>query len=455
MTPVSVRATRIRAWTGRNKTAAGAWRAAARWLLALALLAPALAGAQNLIANPGFENNPPPNNGNNIGWQFNAWNLGIGDQTNIVKVDGPGGYNYGTAGPQSDASNNGLGAGTGVAQHYADIVGVNDFYQTFVVPTCGGVTGQQRTVNFSGWFSRRDADAGSGTITIRAGAGTTGTVLGTASASIAASESINTWRQASGTATVTTGSTISFVVRMANPTNFDEAFMEFASVSCVSAPLTLQKTWSNAIVNDAASVIASRDGTQIDTLASVANSASETDVDATPVTVFQGQQIVLSETLAPANAAAYTASLACTGGGTLSGSTLTVNATGTPIACTFTNAGQVADLRITKTNTPGVNGEVDQAADTVTAGTTATYTIRATNAGQIDVTNAIVRDTATAPGLTGCAVVAGSCTTIGTATCPAAAALTYPNLSSASGVQVPLIGAGGGVQFRIQCNVQP
>ena len=261
--------------------------------------------------------------------------------------------------------------------------------------------------------------------------------------------------QASGTATVSSGSTISYVVFISNNINFDEAFMEFASVSCVSAPLTLQKTWSNAIVNDAASVIASRDGTQIDTLASVANSASETDVDATPVTVFQGQQIVLSETLAPANAAAYTASLACTGGGTLSGSTLTVNATGTPIACTFTNAGQVADLRITKTNTPGANGEVDQAADTVTAGATTTDTSRVANAGQIDVANAVVRDTATAPGLAGCQVVAGSCTTTGTATCPAPAALTYANLSSASGVQVPLINSGASVQFQVQCNVQP
>ncbi len=55
--------------------------------------------------------------------------------------------------------------------------------------------------------------------------------------------------------------------------------------------------------------------------------------------------------------------------------------------------GAVADLAITKTNTPGVNGEVDQAADTVTSGTTTTYTLVVTNNGPDALTGGIVTDT--------------------------------------------------------------
>jgi len=52
-----------------------------------------------------------------------------------------------------------------------------------------------------------------------------------------------------------------------------------------------------------------------------------------------------------------------------------------------------ADLSITKTNTPGVNGGVDQADDTVTSGQMTTYTIVVTNNGPDSVTGAVVTDT--------------------------------------------------------------
>ncbi len=52
-----------------------------------------------------------------------------------------------------------------------------------------------------------------------------------------------------------------------------------------------------------------------------------------------------------------------------------------------------ADLIITKTNTPGVNGEVDQASDTVVTGSTTTYTITVTNDGPNSVAGAIISDT--------------------------------------------------------------
>lgn len=52
-----------------------------------------------------------------------------------------------------------------------------------------------------------------------------------------------------------------------------------------------------------------------------------------------------------------------------------------------------ANLSVTKTNTPGVNGNVDQSADTVTFGTTVAYTITARNSGPDPVSGAVVTDT--------------------------------------------------------------
>ena len=57
-----------------------------------------------------------------------------------------------------------------------------------------------------------------------------------------------------------------------------------------------------------------------------------------------------------------------------------------------TVAAVTADLSITKTNTAGVNGEVDQADDTLTSGDTTTYTLVVTNNGPDTVTGAVVTD---------------------------------------------------------------
>lgn len=69
-------------------------------------------------------------------------------------------------------------------------------------------------------------------------------------------------------------------------------------------------------------------------------------------------------------------------------------ANGSAIECTFTNAAQV-DLSITKTNTPGINGNIDPANDAVASGGTTTYQIRVVNNGPGAVTGAVVTD---APG---------------------------------------------------------
>src|SRR3954464_5064622 len=82
----------------------------------IALLSAHNALAQNILVNGDFEPNPPPKLGNNIGWPIAPWVVGTGQQPNVVKVDGPGGYDYGTNGPESDAS-----APATKPQHYLDI----------------------------------------------------------------------------------------------------------------------------------------------------------------------------------------------------------------------------------------------------------------------------------------------------------------------------------------------
>ncbi|MCK0127652.1 DUF11 domain-containing protein [Erythrobacter sp. F6033] len=54
--------------------------------------------------------------------------------------------------------------------------------------------------------------------------------------------------------------------------------------------------------------------------------------------------------------------------------------------------GAVVDLSITKTNTPGVNGEVDQANDTLTSGQSVTYTLVVTNSGPDAAVGAVLTD---------------------------------------------------------------
>lgn len=52
-----------------------------------------------------------------------------------------------------------------------------------------------------------------------------------------------------------------------------------------------------------------------------------------------------------------------------------------------------ADFSITKTNTPGVNGNVDQTDDTLSSGDVTTYTVIVTNKGPDSALGAVVTDT--------------------------------------------------------------
>ena len=427
-------------------------------LLGLALLfGSSQAHAQNLIGNPGFEANPPPAFGNNIGYSIAPWTLGPGNSSNVVKVDGGSTFNYGNGGPRLDAD---PATGVGVQQHYLDIAsGSNDFYQSFTVPACGGTQpGVTRQANFSGWFSTRDnLSAATATVSIRQGVGTAGTVLATASASLPApvppaTSGTASWVQVSGVVNIPAGATVSYVVSMDNNANFDQAALSFSSNQCVPAQLTLVKTWSNASVGDDATMTLSRAGTVIDTLVSDAGTANETDTDSTPVTVYGGETLVLAETLAGANAGLYNAALTCTGDGVLSGNTLVVGNTGTAAVCRYTNSRRASGLVITKTNTPGANGDIDQASDTVTRGSTTNYSIVAANTGPDAADGARLRD----PASTGLTCTTATCAvTTGTATCPAATGAALATaLQSATGVAIPALSANSSITVTLTCTVQ-
>ena len=110
-----------------------------------------------------------------------------------------------------------------------------------------------------------------------------------------------------------------------------------------TATVTLAKTWSGASVNDAVSVT----GTGLTTLASVANTAAETDTGAAQA-VPVGSVITLAESFTTGSAANYTSALSCTGTSGLSGNTLTVGAADTAIVCTYTNTKKTATLQLAK-----------------------------------------------------------------------------------------------------------
>lgn len=415
------------------------------------------AAAQNLIGNPGFEANPPPAFGNNIGYPISPWILGAGNSSNVVKVDGGATFNYGNGGPRLDAD---PATGIGVRQHYLDIAsGANDFYQSFTVPACGGTQpGVTRQAAFSGWFSTRDnLSAATARVSIRQGVGMAGALLATASASLPApvppaTSSTAPWVQVSGVVDVPAGTTISYVVSMDNNANFDQAALSFSTNQCVPAQLTLAKTWSNASAGDDAALTVSRGGTVIDTLASDAGTANETDTDSTPVTVYGGETLVLAETLAGSNTGLYNGAVTCTGDGVLSGDSLTVGNSGNPVVCTYTNTRRISGLQITKTNTPGVNGDIDQPSDTVTRGASTTYSIVAANTGPDAADGARLRD----PAPTGLTCTTATCAvTTGTATCPAATGPALATaLQSATGVAIPALSANSSITVTLTCTVQ-
>ena len=177
-----------------------------------------------------------------------------------------------------------------------------------------------------------------------------------------------------------------------------------------------------------------------------------------------GNAYTLSETGAgtpAANLANYSVTYSCTnalaGGQAPSGSGSTFNITpvaGDNLSCMVTNARiPAANLSITKTNTPGVNGEVDQAGDTVVSGANTVYTIVVANDGPDSANGAVISDPAT-PGLSCLSVV---CDGLSGAACPGGAVnatgIVVPVASLQGGVPIPTLPNGGRARFTLTCLV--
>ncbi len=145
---------------------------------------------------------------------------------------------------------------------------------------------------------------------------------------------------------------------------------------------------------------------------------------------------------------------ALTGGQTPSGSGTSFSVTavaGDDLTCTLTNTrNNQADLRVTKTNTPGVNGEVDQAADTVVSGAAANYSIVVTNLGPDAADGSVLGD----PVPTGLTCTTASCTAAGGAACPVATGAALVAALQGAGATIPTLPNGGSVTVTLTCTVQ-
>jgi hypothetical protein len=173
----------------------------------------------NVLANPSFEAPVQPAIGDNLtgSTTFNGWTIpGVGSQFNIIKTDGSV-----------------YGEGPDIAQdgnQYADIAKSDGFIQQGFILTCPS------SIDFSGYYSRRDAGGSgfNGYIEIINGAGA---VVSTSSiVSFTATESQEVWKQVTGTAFLPPGNyTFSFYVD--NFANCDNAFL-CITPNCV-LPVTL------------------------------------------------------------------------------------------------------------------------------------------------------------------------------------------------------------------------
>jgi uncharacterized repeat protein (TIGR01451 family) len=108
-----------------------------------------------------------------------------------------------------------------------------------------------------------------------------------------------------------------------------------------------------------------------------------------------------------------------------------------------------SDLLITKTNTPGVNGEVDQAADTVGSGASVPYSIVVTNNGPKPANNTVVTD----PAPTNLTCATATCTATGGATCPAATGAALVTALQGAGAVIPVLPSGAAVTIVLNCVV--
>ena len=171
-------------------------------------------------------------------------------------------------------------------------------------------------------------------------------------------------RRNSDNAVVTTaGSGLSRTVTMPSGTSLTCTWTN----SRKSATLVVRKTWVNALTTNAVTV-ATTGLINNASLASVANSANETDANAA-VTVYAAEAATLSESFTSGSGSNYAQTLACTGNTTaLAGAVLTVNPADTAITCTFTNSRILQQLRLAKAWSGATSGHT---ASATTSGGTA------------------------------------------------------------------------------------
>jgi len=285
------------------------------------------ANCQNLIQNPGFENNPPAACGNKYPWPITPWIVTGTSQTNVVSVDDNVTCKYGNNGPQFDATN----PGPGIWQHYLDIAnGTNSFYQSFTIPACASApAGTTANISFGGAFSSRGdapASAITGSIQLVNGVGISGTVIQTLTPNVPGGNSQTTpWTKVSGTATLVYGSTFSFVVNMSDPVNFDNAFLTIESNPCNGNP---PPPPDGCLKNSQVTVSCNANGTYTLTLSGV--TFTGTDITLTSqtagVTVTPPQQPWAATTTwtitgaTPGETVVLTANATNAGGGTAPGS---------------------------------------------------------------------------------------------------------------------------------------
>ena len=252
-------------------------------------------------------------------------------------------------------------------------------------------------------------------------------------------ETFNTGTASNYTSTVTCNNTTTPLTNATLPASFtvdagDTAVVCTYTNTIKTASLTLRKTWVTAQVNNAVNVTA----TGLTPLASVANTASETDT-AGVQSVTAGSAITLAETFNTGSAINYASALACTGNATpLAGNVLTVNGADTAIVCTFTNTRRLANLSIVKTANP-IN---------VQTGGTVVFTLTVNNDGPAAANGSILRDK---PGTGLTCTAAPTCSASGGASCPSPAALTANAITSNAGVAIPVLPAGGQAVVTFTC----
>lgn len=295
-------------------------------------------------------------------------------------------------------------------------------------------------------------------ITVSETAGT-GTSLGSYSSSIACTDrsGANVVLGAAGT-TRTFFSLISAPV--GPPTTPNTANANLSEISCVATNARLPTVQAVKVTQNGTGTF-SFSGSNGIANHDITTAAAGTGV-AGPVQVLTAANTATTLSEGPLPAGYLLGGISCTGlgaGGSASNDlanrsvTLDTAATapGSAIVCTFTNVAQVADLVISKTNTP-LAGDNDQANDTVVRGAATQYTVKVTNNGPVAVTGALVQD---APGA-GLNCPAGNTVTCSSATAGACPTTPSPILIShlSAGLALGTLPVGANLSLVFSCTVQ-